>query len=282
MSGLVCAAVVPTSAAITDEAFDACRALQNAEVIFLGRAQPAFAYRLSFEKEIQQARGKWQIAKKEWERYRASHPNLADDELDIALLINALDAESEFQWTEAHYPSPIDMVLTPMQVETAFRGTFSEHVYVDLRGLPPPLEAGRSYLFYGQRTLTPFESRIFEPTLPPREAAYAGQERRILEVAASATHGGIVYGDLTLDHALDSGRVTPLAGVRIRLSSPGFTFDTVSDADGIFLVEGIPSGPLNIAPDLPKPLTIADRSSRMVTVPEGGCVPARLRATHPR
>ena len=276
---LISGAAAPANAALTDDAAAACGSLADAEVVFIGRAQPVVAYRASFEPEIRKARETWLTAQAEWERFRASHVDVTvDPERASALQSNAADAQTEFYRTRAMYPEPRDVVLTPMQVEVAFRGIATESVSLEMGGLAP-FEVGRSYLVYGRRARWPFGPHVVRPTRSPREAAEAEEEVRFLEVAAPAVPGGIVFGGINLEHALESSRPSSsLGGVTLRISAEGYLHDAVTAADGSFLVAGVPAGPVEISARLPDRLTITNRSSLNAHLSQGGCAPVRLQA----
>ena len=157
----------PPNAILTEAVVESCEGLADAEVVFVGLVLPPIAYRLSFEAQIQKARANWMSAQTEWERFRSAHPSVPDPERDQALEIKAIKAHSEFTETQAYYPAPIDMVVTPMHVEAAFRDISMDNVFVEIRG-PEPLETGRSYLIYGERNFVSLGSDIISSTLPPR------------------------------------------------------------------------------------------------------------------
>ena len=250
----------------TEAVARACENLDGTEVAFVGRAGKPFVHRLSFEKEIEPARRIWLAAQAASDR----------SPKNIDLLRKAIEAHDAFENIRLLYPDPHNYVLTPMRVETAFRGVAADNVLVELRETPP-LEVGHSYLVYGERYLWMFGSDIVTST-QPKPVSDAQQELRLLRAALSSPHGGSVFGVIELEHALDLSRSSPLEGVNIRLSRPGYFDDTLTLEDGSFIVTGIPNGPVTISPSLPERLTIANRASLSTVVSDGGCFPVRLRA----
>lgn len=256
----------------------ACRLFSEAEVVFVGRAQPAVTRRISLEAKMEAARDKAAKAKAEVQSFSASGelPSMLSEH-QLELVRKFVEAQTEHQELRAHYRPPQDLLLTPVQVETRFRGVATAEVFVWMVDIDT-LEPGRSYVFYGTRAFGPLAPEIMLPSRSPEEIDSAGEALRFLNLAASGVHGTTVYGSLVLADALNKQKEVPLGGVSLRFSVQDQIVDTLTKSDGTFLVSGIPSGTLTIHASLPNELTIGERNSVTQDVLGAGCLPLSLRA----
>src|SRR5713226_143568 len=154
-----------------------------AEVVFVGRAQAPVTRRVSSgESEIEQARENLARAEAELRRVRSSDAETRQ-EREFDAQVESIRADAELKRLRAMFPRPANAVLTPMHVETAFRGVNALDVFLYL-GPQPPLESGRSYLVFGRR-LVPFVQDIVAASGPPRDVDSAQESLRFLSLAAS-------------------------------------------------------------------------------------------------
>jgi hypothetical protein len=255
----------------------ACEVFGSAQVVFVGRAQPSETRRLSpGESEIKDARANLARTEAELRRVRSSDAQTRQ-KLEFDATVRNIRADAELKGLQARFPPPGDALVTPMHVETAFRGVTASDVFL-LLGSQPPLEPGRSYLVFG-RPLVPFIPDVFLTAGPPRDVDSAGEYLRFLNLAASGIHGTALHGVLMLeDPGAPNGPGQPMGGVKIRFSSGAHMVEVMTRDDGTFVVTGLPAGTLEIEPSLPEHLTIRERSSLKRELLEGGCVSLYLQA----
>lgn len=104
----------------------ACEAYGRAEAVFVGRARPEIKHRLTWDFGIEEAREKVARATAEYESNRAFGSDARTlSTRDRDLFIRKLKAEEALDMARARTPPPQDMMLTPMDVEIAFRGVSS-------------------------------------------------------------------------------------------------------------------------------------------------------------
>jgi hypothetical protein len=249
----------PAGAALPEEGVRACRQLES-ELVFIGQAGVAFRYRL-FQEQIDRARE--MVSKAKAAHDKAPH--------DIDLLLSVLAAESDLEnWTIKSF----EMTLVPMKIERVFRGNPAGESFVVL-GHDMKLETGRSYVFYGEARWAMFNLEAYEGWT--QEVLNAADALRVLDASATSG-GGIVYGSLDLEHTSERDRSSPLAGVSIRLTAPGYLDHVTTDADGTFIATNVRPGPVTITPMVPESLGIANRALLRATVAPGRCVSMNLRA----
>lgn len=278
------------AAADASELSAACEAYGTAEVVFIGRAQPQMKHTLVYDFGIDKARKDLNEAEAELKRHRASlgdpptspagrsglRNNRVRSDQERDLLIRALNAQAEVMAAEAATPPPQELTLTPMHVEVAFRGVTGPMVFMWLPAVPAPLEVGRSYLVYGSH---PFAfSEIVESSSLLQDTDSAQEDLRFLYSAAAAT-GATIYGSLKFENPHADGEPgTPLAGVKIQVSTAGSVIETITKDDGSFVVSGVPAGRVELNPLVPERLTVAERYSLIREVRGGGCVQWFVRA----
>jgi hypothetical protein len=171
--------------------------------------------------------------------------------------------------------APVDLSLTPLIVETAFRGVTTPELFMWNQG-QPDLDPARSYLFYADRPMGPLVPDVIRAGRP-KELEAAEADVRFLHEAAASDQGTIVHGSLTFQDPDNHRRRTPIPGVLLRLSLDGQSYETSTGVDGTFTITGVPPGLLRIEPVLPDHLTLpAQQAGGMV---KGGCLAVHLRAT---
>jgi hypothetical protein len=262
----MCAIADPVSAATLEEIAHACASVHAAQAIFIGRPQPPTSINVSFEHKIEPARQKWLKAKEE-----ASHSQ------DLAVQIKAIQASDDYQALRARYPAPMDMVLMPIHVETRFKGEVPDVVFMSLPG-PDPLKPDRPYVFFTLFMMEMLDTRLVRPAGLPKPVEDDDAAVRVVRAATSAARGGVVLGWIATESPKDpGGSASPAAGINVRVETLGFVLDTSTDAQGMFMVTEVPSGPVTIRPALHERFTVAN-GLLGATVEEGGCVPFNLRA----
>jgi hypothetical protein len=270
----VVAAATPVSA---NDPTDACHAFGSAEVIFIGRVKSApITRRISGEEDVERARVVMEAAEHDLKAYEALKmpPQIGGDQLRD-LVVRMMRARDAFNQARAMHPPPYDVLLTPILVETAFRGVTTPELFMMDRG-QPALDPARSYLFYADRPMGPSAPDVISASRP-KELEAAEADLQFLHQVGADAGGAIVHGSLMLEDADDRRRRTPLAGVVLRISLDGQHYEISTGSDGTFVVSGVPPGILKIAPVLPDHLTLPPQS--LGGKVNGGCRAINIPAT---
>ena len=240
------AAAAIVAAPRTAEAEDfaaACRRFATAPVVFIGRVTaPPVRRHVPGQEQIDRMRRKWSEA----------DANMAKRKL---------------------WPVPVDLVVTPMRVETPFRSIETTDVYVRAER-PDQLQVGQSYLVYGHHEIGAIFPDIVTATGLVAEPDRNGEEVRFLDLARTHKFSTFVYGSLMLD---DTPAQVPLADVRIRFTVGDQQVEAITDAAGKFIATGIPAGRISIEPLLPEGLSLDPRPPYVLAMPDGGCSELHLR-----
>ncbi|RPI57577.1 MAG: hypothetical protein EHM55_01395 [Acidobacteria bacterium] len=123
------------------------------------------------------------------------------------------------------------------------------------------------------------DDRFLNPAWLPRLMDDASLELRLVRAAHSSAYGGTILGSVAYELLNDPDRQTlPASDVTVRISSTGFTFDTTTDADGVFLVAGVPSGHVTVTPSLPSGMTVVGAEAASGALAEGACLPLEMHA----
>ena len=257
-----------------------CIAYGEAKVVFVGRAHAPVHYTLSVDVGLDQARKRLTDAEGALERYRVSigdplahaagpggHPhNQVRSALEADLYARALDALDRVLQAEAMTTKPQDLLVTPMDVEARFRGVTAPVVLL-FGG--PPLEPGRSYLIYGDHPF--FGSDVVGQGPESREIDSAADDLNYLYSAAGSSET-IIHGVLRFRDSDASDAGLPFSGITIRVSSGGWNAETITGADGSFVIPGAPPAHVELSAQLPKPFAILKQASTMPEPQGGGCV----------
>jgi hypothetical protein len=261
---LMCAIAVPASAVTREDVAHACEAVHDADAIFIGTPQPPVLINVSFEDRIEPARQKWLKAQKE-----------AEASLDRDVQIRAIDAHAEYDWVRIQFPPPMDMVLIPIQIDTRFKGDVPDVVFMSPPG-PYQFDPARRYLFFASFMMQMLDAQFVRPAGLPMPLEDDDAAVRVVRAATTAVRGGVVFGSIDMESP-SGGATSQAADVPVRVQAPGFVLDTTTDAQGIFMVTEVPSGPVTLTPVLHERFTIVN-GSLSGTVEEGGCAPFTLRA----
>jgi hypothetical protein len=165
--------------------------------------------------------------------------------------------------------------VTPLVVETAFRGVTTPELFMWNRG-QPELDPDRSYLFYAQQPMGLLAPEVILAS-QAKELEAAEADLRFLREVAVNDQNTVVHGSLTFQDPDNQRRQTALSGVVLRVSLDGQHFETLTAADGTFMITGVPPGVLRIEPALPEYLTLPPQSTGGVV--KGGCLALHMRAT---
>ena len=170
---------------------------------------------------------------------------------------------------------PVAVSLTPLLVETAFRGVTTPELFMLNKG-QPDLDSARSYLFYADRPMGLLAPDVIFAGRP-KELEAAADDLRFLREAVAGDQGTAVHGSLKFQDPDDQMLRTPLAGVVLRVSLDGQRYETSTGADGTFTITGVPPGLLRIEPVLPDHLTLPPQQNGGIV--KGGCLAIHMRAT---
>jgi hypothetical protein len=274
VASAILAMTAPVAAA---QAADACHAFASAEVIFVGRVNGApITRRVSGEDDIEKARVIMEAAERELEAFQAlKMPPEIGGGRHRELAIQAIKAQDEYGRIRAMHPPPADFPVTPLLVETAFRGVTTGQVFMWNRG-QPALDPARSYLFYAERPAGPLAPDIVF-AFYPKDVEAAEADLQFLREAVANNEGTTVSGSLKFQDPDDQMHRTPMPGVVLRVSLDGQRYESSTGADGTFLITGVPPGMLRIEPVLPDHLTLPPQSNGGMA--KGGCLEVHMLAT---
>ena len=130
-------------------------------------------------------------------------------------------------------------------------------------------------MFYGANNFGSFGLNLHEGWT--QELLASPGALRVLDASATCG-GGVVYGALDQRRSIDEERGSPLAGITVRLSMPGYAENVVTDSEGIFVAQNVPGGIVTVTPLLPDELGIVNRSSQTAQLQPGRCVSFNLHA----
>ena len=253
-------------------------ACNDAQIVFVGRAERSVTYHISGEPAIERARQNLKRVEEEVARERAGLDFRTRMERNPEFELRLIEARLELDTRRGMYPPPYDLTFIPIQVEQAFRGVKESTVMLLDRRLPIRLEPDQRYLIVGYR---PKNSII--PPLPDfahlshlsdyvealRVTPAASAQREVEFLAATRT-GATILGTLRR-HTWGDGLAPPISGVRVLVSSGGEVVEATTKDDGTFAVSGVPAGRIEIRPVLPEDLTLFNRSASTTNLREGEC-----------
>jgi hypothetical protein len=257
-------------------------ACNNAEIVFVGRAEQPVTYHVSGEAAIERARQNLKRVEEEVARERGTLDLRTWWERNAEFELRLIDARHELDIRQGMYPPPHDLSFTPVQVEQAFRGVTDPTVMLFSRNPSVEIIPGEVYLISGTR------SRQLIPPLPEmadipfseyveiRSAKPAAAAQRELQFLAATVGGVTIVGTLRRE---SYGAVRePFGGIRIVVASEGQHLETTTNGDGSFVVSGIPVGRFEVRPFLPAEFTIINPSELVQQVRGIGCTTVHLTA----
>ena len=275
---LASTAVAPAVAA--DDFATTCREFTASRVIFTGRVLSApITKRVSGEEQIEKARRSAVQAESELEQFRALklRPSAAGQR-ERELAEKARGMRDLYERMHAMMQPPMDIVVTPVRVETPFRGVQTAILYV--RTSPPTeLQPGQTYLIYAHQSVyvapDSYQDIVTATRVVERRAVNV-EELRFLELARTRTFSSAVYGSIFFEDNLTQ---VPLAGVPIRFTVGDSHFELMTNEAGRFLATGIPAGTVIVDAELPPHMTFGYLGPpHTYVMPDGGCLEVSLRA----
>ena len=246
----------PAFAALPEEGVQACQALGEAELIYVGRAGARFGYQL---------RGKnFKDANEAFAKVKAEYEGSPDDAEIISRFVSA--SRQLGHWMSRS----VETTLAPMRPERVFRGTPAGESFI-VAGEDANVEQGRSYLIYGRSVFSESDLIIYDPHRPPTEVSKVPHALRLLDAGATLGNTGILYGSVQWQLSADRAHATPLAGINVRLTARGYAENVITDADGSFIAAHVPPGKVKVTISLPDRLAVIGSDILTPTVVEGRC-----------
>lgn len=178
---------------------------------------------------------------------------------------------------------PIEMKLTPVEVEQAYLGVTTPVMYITPLGVETYATPGRKYLVYG-RSYNPPDIVMASPNFNMKEIdEKAADDLAFLESLTPGSTGGVVTGTVELKERVygvsTSKTRGPLASVTVRIFNDTYAADAITDAQGRFIAPGLPAGTYELTPQLPEGLVVFDSTSPIYTVlRDGGCASVKIGA----
>ena len=255
----------------------------DAELVFVGRAEAPVTFHVSGEAEIEKARKQAVLAEEEFERLKTSADWMRDPRV-MELTIRMIKAKDEWNMRKAMYPPPHDIIFIPLAVTRPIRGVKEATLMLHARPHLPAMKPGEEYVVYGARSrqlIPPFPEMGDIASLPDYVEGQVEHVSTALnqpQFLAATAPGATVTGTLRMHSFGDGVMPPPLSGIRVRLSSGGHIVETVTREDGSFFASGVAPGDLEITAALSPDLTIVEGATRKLHVCDGGYTTVDLRA----
>lgn len=179
------------------------------------------------------------------------------------------------QWVRLPDNPTVEMILTPIEVERAYRDVSTPVIYVIPLGIPTRLTPGGRYLVYG-RHYRPPDIVMASPGMGAKEMERAASDLEFLDRVSAGARGGTISGvvqerAVSYGFAKDDAR-TPLEGIVVRIENEQYSTEAITDAHGSFAASGVPAGLYKLNPQLPDGLVVRDPTSSIeAVVQDGGC-----------
>jgi hypothetical protein len=180
------------------------------------------------------------------------------------------------QWVRLPDNPTVEMTLTPIEVERAYRDVSTPVIYVIPLGIPTRLTPGVRYLVYG-RHYRPPDIVMASPGMGAKEVGQAASDLAFLDGVAPGARGGTISGvvqerSVSYSFAADDPRA-PLGGIVVRIENEQYSTEAITDAGGNFVASGMPAGLYKLKPQLPDGCIVRDpdRFDRGGRKTHGGC-----------
>lgn len=257
-------------------------ACNDAEVVFVGRAETPVTFHVSGEESIEHARQNLIRVEEEVASERAALDLRARLERDIEFELRLIKARDELDLRRTMYPPPHELTFTPVQVERTFRGVTEGTLMLFWRDPSIRVTTGELYLVSGNHSrdlIPPYPEMSDIPFAEYVEitgAVPAASAQQALLFLASTTFGSTILGTVRR-HSYGNAPGSLLGGIRIVVVTQTQTIETATSDDGSFAVSGLHPGRVEIRPLLPQELTIINKSWLVQDV-RGGCSTVELTA----
>ena len=176
---------------------------------------------------------------------------------------------------------PIEMKLTPVEVEQAYLGVTTPVMYITPLGVETYAAPGQKYLVYG-RSYHPPDIVMASPGNNMKEIEKAGEDLAFLQALTPGSTGGTIGGTVEQKDLVYGGTFNlrgPLTGIPVRIFNETHATDAVTDAQGRFSASGIPAGVYELTPQFPEGLVVLDSTSRIhAIVRDSGCASVKIEA----
>lgn len=181
----------------------------------------------------------------------------------------------------ANHP-PIEMKLTPVEVEHAYLGVTTSVMYITPLGVETYATPGRKYLVYG-RSYDPPDIVMASPNVNMKEIEKAAADLAWLESLTPGSTEGVITGMIEQKERVYGGSTLklqgPLANVTVKIFNSTYAADAVTDAQGRFIASGFPAGMYELTPELPEGLVVLDSTARIsALLRDRGCASVKIEA----
>jgi hypothetical protein len=188
------------------------------------------------------------------------------------------------RWVQLPDNPTVEMTLTPIEVERAYRGVSTPVIYVIPLGIPTRLTPGVRYLVYG-RHYRPPDIVMASPGMGAKEIEQAASDLAFLDGVSPSARGGTISGvvqERSVSYTFaDNDPRAPLGGIVVRIENEQYSTEAITDADGNFVASGVPAGLYKLNPQLRDGLVVRDPTSSIeAVVQDGGCA-TRTIDVHP-
>jgi hypothetical protein len=256
IAALVLISAAPAGAALPEDGVQACQALGETDLIYVGQAGARFGYQLR-GRELKDANDAFLKVKAEYER----SPDNAE------IISQFVSASRQL----GHWMSrSVETTLAPIRPERVFRGHPAGESFI-IAGDGATVEEGRSYLFYAASFFTESDLFIHQPHGPSRKVSEAQHALRLLEASATGANTGVIYGAVAWQLSADRTHSTALAGINVRVTAPKYVENLVTDAEGIFIAAHVPPGKATVTLSLPDRVVVIHPHVLTSNVVEGHC-----------
>jgi hypothetical protein len=177
---------------------------------------------------------------------------------------------------------PIEMKLTPVEVEQAYLGVTTPVMYITPLGVETYATPGRKYLVFG-RSYHPPDIVMASPNVNMKEIEKAAADLAWLESLTPGSTEGVITGTIEQKERVYGSSTAklqgPIANVTVRIFNNTYAVDAITDTQGRFIASGLPAGAYELTPQLPEGLVVLDSTARIsALLRDRGCASVKIEA----